>query len=67
MSESKKKDAQEKWEDPIVAEMHAIREAHAEKFGYDLDAIFEDFKAFEQTLKKKLVKRSPKLVRKEPA
>ena len=30
-------------EDPIVAEVRAARDAHAKKFNYDLDAIFEDF------------------------
>ncbi|MEI7881779.1 MAG: hypothetical protein WCI95_13010 [bacterium] len=28
--------------DPIVAEIHKFREAHARKFNYDLDAIFDD-------------------------
>jgi len=32
----------EDWEDPIVAEVRAVREAHARKFNYDLDAIFND-------------------------
>ncbi|MBE9117273.1 hypothetical protein IQ249_15335 [Lusitaniella coriacea LEGE 07157] len=30
------------WEDPIVAEVRAIREAHARQFNYDLTAIVED-------------------------
>ena len=33
--------------DEIVNEIRAIREAHAEKFGYDLRAIFEDLKKSE--------------------
>lgn len=33
--------------DEIVDEVRAIREAHAEKFGYDLRAIFEDLKKSE--------------------
>ena len=28
--------------DPIVEEIHKIREAHARKFNYDLDAMFAD-------------------------
>lgn len=30
------------FEDKIIAEVRAIREAHAAKFNYDLDAIFAD-------------------------
>lgn len=30
--------------DPIVAELHKIREEHARRFNYDLDAIFEDLR-----------------------
>jgi hypothetical protein len=33
--------------DEIVDEVRAIREEHAEKFGYDLRAIFEDLKKSE--------------------
>jgi len=29
-------------EDPIVAEIHALRAAHAERFNYDPDAMFQD-------------------------
>lgn len=32
------------FEDEIIAEVRAIREAHAAKFNYDLDAIFADIK-----------------------
>jgi hypothetical protein len=28
--------------DPIVEEIHKVREAHAKRFHYDLDAIFAD-------------------------
>ena len=30
------------WEDPIVKEVRAIRDAHAKKFNYGVDAIFDD-------------------------
>jgi len=33
--------------DEIIAEVRAIREAHAAKFNYDLDAIYEDIKRSE--------------------
>lgn len=36
------------WKDPIVAKVRKIRDAHAAKFNYDLDAIYEDIKAFEE-------------------
>ena len=29
---------------PIIAELHGIREAHAKRFGYDLNAIFADLR-----------------------
>lgn len=29
-------------EDPIIAEIHALREAHAKRFNYDPKAMFED-------------------------
>jgi hypothetical protein len=35
-------------EDPIVAEVRKVREEHARRFGYDLDAIFRDIKAREK-------------------
>lgn len=35
-------DEKEKFEDPIVAEIHARREAYAKSFNYDLDAIAND-------------------------
>lgn len=48
------------WEDPIVAEIHTVREAHAKKFNYDLDAIFNDFKEYEKKLKEQRIERSKK-------
>jgi len=38
------------WTDPIVEETRRIRDEHAKKFDYDLRAIFEDIKRFEQSL-----------------
>lgn len=35
-------------EDPIVAEVQKVRQEHAKKHGYDLDAIFRDLKAREK-------------------
>ena len=31
--------------DPIIAELHAIRDAHAARFDYDVMAIFRDIQA----------------------
>ena len=36
------------WKDEIVEEIRKIRDAHAKKFNYDLDAIYEDLKKAEQ-------------------
>lgn len=34
--------------DPIVDEVRRVRDAHAARFNYDLDAIFQDIKEREQ-------------------
>ena len=34
--------------DPIVEEVRRVRDAHAARFGYDLEAIFRDIKEPEQ-------------------
>ena len=34
--------------DPIVDEVHRVRDAHAARFNYDLDAIFQDIKEREK-------------------
>ncbi|MFQ6091071.1 MAG: hypothetical protein ACE5OR_00055 [bacterium] len=46
--------------DPIVEEIRKIRQRHAEKFNYDLDAIFQDLKDKERQSKRKVVSLSPK-------
>ena len=33
------------WEDPIVAEVRAVRDAYAKKFNYDLDAMCDDMRS----------------------
>jgi hypothetical protein len=35
-------------EDPIVEEIRKVREEHARRFGFDLEAIFKDLKAREE-------------------
>jgi hypothetical protein len=34
----------DKWEDEIVAEVRAVRDAYAQRFGYDVRAICRDLK-----------------------
>ncbi len=36
------------WKDEIVEEIRKIRDDHAKKFNYDLDAIYEDLKKAEE-------------------
>lgn len=35
--------------DPIVAEVRAVRDKHAARFGYDIKEIFKDIRAQQQT------------------
>lgn len=45
------------WKDEIVEEVRAIRDQHAKKFAYNLDAIYNDLKRQEQkNVHKKVVK-----------
>ena len=36
------------WHDPIVDEIHKIREEHAQKFNFDLKSIYVDLKEREK-------------------
>lgn len=44
-------------DDPIVEEVRAYRQAHAERFNYDLDAIVADLIKREQTSSRPVVNR----------
>ena len=46
--------------DPLVEEIRQVRDAHAKRFGYDLDAIFADLKAQEQASGRKYVTLRPR-------
>lgn len=35
--------------DPIIGELHSIRDQHAARFGYDIDAILQDIRARQET------------------
>jgi hypothetical protein len=48
------------WKDPIVEEVRKIRERHAAKFKYDLDAICRDLKEQERKSGRRLVSLSAK-------
>ena len=47
-------------DDSIVEEVRRIRQAHAAKHGYDLDAIFDDLKKTERQEKRRIVSFPPK-------
>ena len=61
-------------QDEIVAEVRRIREEHAARFGYDVDAIYADLKRLEKDAKgprvsfgpRRLAKVAPGSVRKRP-
>ncbi len=36
------------WKDPIVEEIHKIRQKHARKFNFDLKTIYDDLKQQEK-------------------
>ena len=44
------------WEDPIVAEVHRIREQLAAQFNYDIDAFFADLMKRQEALGDRLVR-----------
>ena len=45
------------WQDPIVEEIHRIRDEYAKKFNYDLHAICEDLRKKQSTSGRKVVSR----------
>jgi hypothetical protein len=48
------------WNDPIVEEVRKVRDEHAEKFNYDLQAIVADLKKQQKDSKRKFVTLPPK-------
>jgi hypothetical protein len=50
------------FEDPIVAEVRRIRDEHAARFGYDLDAIFRDLQDRQRTSGRQYVSFPPRRV-----
>jgi hypothetical protein len=43
------------WRDPIIEQIHKIRQEHAGKFNFDLKAIFADLKEQEKKSEIKLI------------
>ena len=56
VTENRKEEA---WRDPIVEEVRRVREEHAARFNYDLDAIAADIKKLEQDVADRLVSLPP--------
>ena len=50
------------WEDPIVEEVRKVREAHAARFNYDLQAIYHDLKEQESKSGRAFVSYSPRRI-----
>ncbi len=48
------------WHDPIVEEIHRIRDEHAKKLNYDLHAICEDLRKKQATSGIKVISRLPR-------
>jgi hypothetical protein len=48
------------WRDPIVEEIHRVRDEQAKRFGYDLHAICEDIRMKQTTSGQKVVTRAPR-------
>ncbi len=42
--------------DPVIAELHAVRDEHAARRGHDIGAIFEDVRATQKTLARECVR-----------
>ena len=53
--------------DPIVDEVQRVRDAHAARFHYDLDAIFRDVKEQEKKSGRKFVSFPPRKIEPNPA
>ena len=48
------------WKDPIVEEIRKVRDDHAAKFGYDLDAIVKDIQEQERESDREFASPPPK-------
>ncbi|HEV7667620.1 MAG TPA: hypothetical protein VGS22_03785 [Thermoanaerobaculia bacterium] len=46
----------DKWQDEIVAEIRAVREAYAQRFNYDAQAICRDLRRLQEESGRKVVR-----------
>ncbi|MEZ4269702.1 MAG: hypothetical protein R3F39_25360 [Myxococcota bacterium] len=54
------------WEDPIVAEIRAVRDAHAKEYDYDLDRIVAALIAEQEDSGRELYQGTPQPLRPRP-
>ncbi|WPL17972.1 hypothetical protein Thiowin_03020 [Thiorhodovibrio winogradskyi] len=48
------------WTDPIVEELHRVREAHAARFGNDLQAIAQELRRIEHLYPERIINPGPR-------
>ena len=48
--------------DPIIDELRAVRDEHAARFNYDVEAIFRDIQALQEASGREYVRLPPRLV-----
>jgi len=53
--------------DPIIAEVRAVRDEHAARFGYEVPAIFQDIKSMQKASGRVFVRYPPRKVSAKPA
>ncbi len=58
--------AETMWKDAIVEEVRKIREEHAARFDYDLQAIYDDLKETERRSGRKIVSLPPNRLNLQP-
>ena len=51
------------WQDPIVQEVRAIRDAYAKKFNYDIEAIYRNLKEQEAKSNREFISLPPKRIK----
>jgi len=50
------------WKDPVVEEVRKVRDEHAARFNYDLDAIYQDLKEKQRASGIRYVRFEPKRI-----
>ena len=48
--------------DPVIAELHAVRDEHAARLGHDIGAIFEDIRSMQKALGHECIRLPPRRV-----